>query len=702
MQHALAAPLVVSLLLTQAQPARETPRPEDLTELRRMRRTLARRKRRVIFNNDGDDVIYRKNDPTPEALLAERTSPLLGSQVDSIFYSNSLCFGDALYDSKVFRPFTCTEYIFKDNCLPALISRGLAPIRIMADFGREHGIEVFWDMRMNDTHDGMLGGYGPYLRPQLKLDNPALICGTKDRHPKCGTWTSVDYAQLEVRELAFRFFEEVCTRFDVDGIELDFFRHACFFKTVAQGGRATQAELDLMTDLMRRTRRMTEEVGLKRGRPILIAIRIPDSVGFCEGIGLDIDTWLAEGLVDILSGTCYFRLNPWEVLIKLGHDHGVPVYPCLSESRVRVKSRFQRNSIASYRARAMRAWAAGADGIYMFNYFNPRGPVWRELGDPDTLRTMDKLYFVTVRDGNPDGYLVDGSRFRSIPILTPSTPTPVFAGQAVDVPLVVGDDVTKAQQEGWRVTATCHVQTDAGEELRAELNGSTLAAPAPREGWLDYPVPAAVLKQGENRLAFSVQPGRSRDAEQAWTVVYEADGVPGPAWQPAGTPDRCVTEIRDGKLLTADRGTQGGDYAYFYYRGAIRQEDEVVVEVRVKPVSGWSALIVENGVHYEEIQFFTDRIQGRYCGLEYRMDAGAEFHTYRYVSQGTDFRVYVDGVLRIDGTGKLAKPAYVGRRGVGFGAANSPGVGEALWESVKVRSPTKSIQDVALTIDYER
>ena len=702
MQRALFSFLAVFSLLTQAQTAQQTPRPKNLTDLRQVRRELAHRRRRMIFNNDGDDVIYRQNEPTPEGLLAERTTPLLGTQVDSIFYSNSLCFGDALHDSKVFEPFTCTDYTFKDNCLPALMSRGLAPIQIMADFGHKHSIEVFWDMRMNDTHDAMRGGYGPYLRPKFKLDNPAMICGTRDSHPRCGSWTSVDYAQPKVRELAFRFFEEVCSRFDIDGIELDFFRHACFFKTVADGERATQAELSMMTELIRRTRRMTEDAGLKRGRPILIAVRIPDSVEFCRSIGLDVETWLSEGLVDMLSGTCYFRLNRWETLIELGHRHGVPVYPCLSESRVRVKSRFQRNSIASYRARAMRAWAAGADGIYIFNYFNPRGDVWRQLGDPMKLRTMDKLYFVTVRDGDPNRYLVNGAQYRTIPILTPSAPTPISADKTTTVPLIIGDDAAQAQREGWRVTATCHVQTDADMRLRAMLNGSTLAAPETQNGWLDYPVPVEVLKKGENRLEFQLDPARTNDTKTAWNVVYEGGEIPGSPWQRAGNADRCLTERRDGRLLIADRGTQGGDYAYFHYRGAITADDEIVAEVRVRPLSGWSSLVMENGVHYEEIQFFTDRIRARFCGLEYRLDAGTTFHTYRYVSQGTDFRVYVDGVLRIDGTAKLAQPVHARRRGVGFGAANSPSVGEALWESVKVRIPTKSLRDVVLAIDYER
>lgn len=150
----------------------------------------------------------------------------------------------------------------------------------------------------------------------------------------------MDYTHPEVRELCYRFLEEVCRRFDVDGVEMDFFRPPCFFKGVA-GGHASQVELDMMIGLLRRLRSMTRREGRRRGRPILIAIRVPDLVEYCRGIGLDLETWLQEGLVDILVGSGYFRLNRWDYSVAMGHKYSVSVYPC------------QR-----YRARALRAWAA--------------------------------------------------------------------------------------------------------------------------------------------------------------------------------------------------------------------------------------------------------------------------------------------------------------------------------------------------------
>ena len=677
------------------------PGPIDLPTLRRLRRDAAHRQRRIIFNNDGDDVIYQKKEPTAEGLLAHRTSPLAGSQVDSIFYSNSHSFGYCIHRSEVMEPFTCTEDMFQDNNLPGLMAAGLDPIQVMADFCHDNGMEIFWDMRMNDTHDAMIGGYGPYLRPRLKLEHPEYLVGSADKQPPHGTWSSVDFAAPEVRDIAYRFFEEVCRKFDVDGLEMDFLRHPCFFKTVAEGGQATQEELDMMTDLLRRIRKMTEREGMRRGRPFLIAIRIPDSVEYCRGLGLDVETWLAEGLVDILSGTCYFRLNPWEYLVDLGHRHDVVVYPTLSDSRVQGETRFRRSSIESYRARAMRAWAAGADGIYIFNYFNPRGPIWRELGDRESLRTKDKLYFVTARNGAPDRYLAGGRQHQHVPILTPTNPWLIPTDEPARVELTVGDDLQWAEQAGADPQVTCHVRTLGTGSLEVAFNGERLGDPTAVEDWSDFPVPPQSVEKGVNRISLRT-PQRQQDtgADSTWDLVYEGSSLPSLPWQKFGFTDDCLAEVRDGKLLIADRGTQSGDYAYFYYPCFIRPADETVVEARVKPISGWSSVLIENGVSGEEIVFYPDKVKARHCGLTYAMDATDAFHAYRIVITDDSFKVYVDGDLRLDGEGRLTNPAANGRSGVMFGASNSYNVGEALWESVKIRNKAVTLLDIALSIRY--
>jgi hypothetical protein len=163
----------------------------------------------------------------------------------------------------------------------------------------------------------------------------------------------------------------------------------------------------------------------------------------------------------------------------------------------------------------------------------------------------------------------------------------------------------------------------------------------------------------------------------------------------------CVAEIRDGKLLLADRGTAPGSYAYIQNLGAMCPDDEVVVEARLKLLSGWSSILIENGVAGEEIMFHPDRITLRHDGLSSPLQTADTFHTYRIVIHQQSLKVYADGQLCLDGTRRFKHPAPNGRSGVAFGVANSPSVGEALWESVRIRNPAVSLLDVALSIDYQ-
>jgi hypothetical protein len=673
----------------------------DLVALRTLRQEAAHRPRRMIFNNDADDMILAK-EATPEALLVQRTAALAGSQVDCIFYGGAVCFGYARYNSRVWEPFLSTADVFRDNSLPAFIAKGLDPIQIVTDFCHANGMEMFWDMRVNDTHDAGTDAAGNAMRSRFKGDHPDYLVGTPDKPPPYGTWSSVDYAVPQVRDLAYRFIEEACQTYDIEGVGLDFLRHACFFKSVAWGGKASPQELEMMTDLLRRIRQMTEREGLRRGRPILLAIRVPDSLEYCRGIGLDLETWLSEGLVDLLAGTCYYQLNPWEYLVELGHRYGVPVYPSLSDPRVEGETRFKRSSLESYRARAMQAWVAGADGLYLFNYFDPTARLWREGGELKTLRGKDKLYFLSPRNGAPNTYLADGRQYQRVPIITPKNPCALASDKPVEVELAIGDDLAEAEQAGLKPTVTCHLRTLGGTAPSAALNGQTLEAPTATADWLDFPVPPTLLKVGANRLRISMPPPTPTGGAERWDIVYDGTALPASPWQKDGfyTKEGLVTEVQKGALLIADRSTENGAYAYFFCPCAIRPTHETVIEVRLKTISGTSNLMIETGSADERIVFSPDRVSTYRSGLSYSMNTADDFHTYRVVLSGNSYAVYADGKLCLDGKGAMTYPAHNGRSGVFFGASSSTTTGEALWASLKIRTHVVSLLDVAVSIRY--
>jgi hypothetical protein len=230
----------------------------------------------------------------------------------------------------------------------------------------------------------------------------------------------VDYDVPAVRDKVFRIFEDVCTRYDIDGIEMDFFRHPVLFKPQMTGQPVTQAHCDMLTDLVRRIRSMTDMIAAKRGRPILIATRIPDSVGYCKALGIDLMTWLKEDLIDIITGGGYFKLEPWDNLVALGEKYNVPVYACFASRRLMDGSQPEaETAIKIWRGEALNAWKAGISGIYTFNRFDPSDPIFRELGDPKLLETLDRIdqtsYAADIWS-RPETWLKDGDRYVQEPI----------------------------------------------------------------------------------------------------------------------------------------------------------------------------------------------------------------------------------------------------------------------------------------------
>ena len=477
----------------------------SLADYRRARLQAANRPRRLLFNNDGNEPVYALAEPKPataEALLACRTAALADTQVDGIFYCTwSSGFGLFTHGTGVGQVFSTKEGLFAPNRTPELLAAGVDPLRVMADFVHRHGREIFWSFRMNDTHDGARTEYGPIMlrANALKTEHPDWMIGSADEKPKYGAWTAVDYTRPEIRDLAFRYVEEVCLGYEVDGVELDFFRHPVFFRRAALTGTACDdGERALMTDLLRRIRRMTEDVGMRRGRPILLAVRVPDSNDYARGCGLDVGAWLAEGLVDLLVASGYFQLRPWSDTVALGHGHGAKVYASLDESRVRDEpARRLRSTLESYRGRAAAAWAAGADGVYLFNAFDPKHPLWRELGSAEGLAGLDKDYFASIRGvGAAAGGALPHAAFVQVPTLNPASPIRIPAGGRAASWFQAGRD----SADPARVTVLIQ-RSPADRPIvpAVSLNGHALdAGVAEAEGWLGYAARQEWLRAGRN------------------------------------------------------------------------------------------------------------------------------------------------------------------------------------------------------------
>jgi hypothetical protein len=512
----LATVMVTTIFTTEA-------RSQDIKKLRR---EAAFKPRQIIFSNDGDDVFAENKDASIETFLAARTTGLLDSQVGTVAYSTTRSFAYFTHDTEVCEVFTLKEGRLSSNITPGLIEQGTDPLKVMIGFCREHDLEVFWGMRVNDTHDTR----NPLLRPRWKVEHPEYLMGTEDRPPRRGGWTRVDFGRKEVREMAFAVIEDVCRRYDVDGVELDFFRHPLFFRAQAYGGEATQEDCRLMTDLFRRVRTAADQAAQRRGKPILISMRMPDTVDYCRAIGIDLQVWLEEGLLDIMIPSGYFQLAPWRETVELCHANKVAVYPCLSNCTMGdLAARKRRMNIETYRARAMNVWASGADGIQIFNCFDPSHPLWRELGSPQTLQGLTKHYYGTYLGPRmTGGYLIGGQKYNRLPTLSPTVPVSLKPGQAHATTINVGEEVNADNVQGPvpRITLRLQVSPATGtDEITVSLNENPLGGGTMKDDWLEFDVAPKWLKQHENRVEIKL----SEKAEENSTVrdlmlIVEYDG----------------------------------------------------------------------------------------------------------------------------------------------------------------------------------
>ena len=516
------------------------------------------RKRRIIYNNDGDDIVetdnhlgvisglmQRTDGELIDDFLQARSKPLVETQVDSIWYATCVSGLTFTHQTRLGG--------FHNKGIPQqLIEQyGRDNLQIQLDFYREQQMEGFWSLRMNDTHDSWPGG-SAFLVDGLapfKREHPECLMGEPPdpENPEKVIWTAVDFSYPQVREHVFSLIQEVCQGYDVDGVELDFLRSPSYFVPTENGLAVEEEHLDAMTDLVRRVSAMAGEVSRQRGRPLLLAARTPFSVEDSRFVGLDIEQWLQEDLIDIwVPGGLQESImtQSFKPIVELGHRYDVPVYPCISwafwqqwaflddgagSNRTRelwtkaLRSEGTANfvalnswegAMAAWRGGAVNLWNADADGIYVFNGFHgaPVG-VYGEIGDLKSMANKDKIFGVDRFEG--------GSSFSDV------REVELPQGELVKAEFQVGEDI--ASDNACELLFRLHVWDFSGDDdISVKLNDQSLDGLKPAgpeqesDGqWLEcLLVDPTQVARGNNKVELTVE---KRDESMQTPLIL--DGV---------------------------------------------------------------------------------------------------------------------------------------------------------------------------------
>ena len=504
------------------------------------RQELRTRNRRIIWNNDGDDLqvpaqlgspgmdkdLYyegyehfpRRFETVDDYLKQRMKGKIDNTQVDSVFYCG--------YTSVPNWEFPLTN----------IGKIGPDPLQHTVKFAHDNRMEFFYSFRMNDIHLSAHRAY--WLWSDFRKANLHLLHGQVDRewfekkfvpwlkgeveeHPlvkaiepgwkffwpwepsppkptNFRSWAAFDFGFKEVRDYYLGLVREACRRYDLDGIEFDWGRTPPFFKI------EHRANAPVMTDFMRQVRRILDEAGQKRGKPILFATRVPDSQAWSLNCGLDVPAWLKGNLIDLLiagfgSHPFSFPIGEW---VHLGHTHKIPVYGCIENGLP------EQGKTEVIRATAQRYWSAGVDGIYLYNHFDEDRRDYNlsgytnivhfketlyDIGDPARLKNLDKVYGV-------DWYCSP-----DLPVRFSTESGPSKASVSFDI----ADDPTPAKSVILQVQWAADVDVS---RISLRLNGEAVPPgqsfvmdrETDNQGWYAHPVSS--LRQGKNVLEMTAQP----------------------------------------------------------------------------------------------------------------------------------------------------------------------------------------------------
>ena len=391
------------------------------------------RLKRFLMTNDG---MYAYTIDEPDvSYLHKQVDVLVGTQVDTLCWNVGHT-GAYWYDTKVGTPWGAgldklprARYYRLRSFLEEMLRQGIDPLRVLLERGQEKGIKVYPSVRIYDCQHG--GQLDPLSRehPEWRIGEYPKYGPTAAYDPPPKTYLAqMDHARPEVRQRLIDVATELIERYPIEGIELDFERRPHFFKP-----DEAVANRHLLTDMLAQIRAVARQAAESRGQTVEVICRVWPDISDCENLGMDVRTWVAQGLVDTLVPTnhFFFALDYLiEDYVELVKDSPVSVLmaycPVLDQfprgdrpecwkitpaagrpiNMINLDTPYLISKEMWYGAAQM-AFAKGVDGLATFNLkwalaTQPENiSILSEIGSPAMVATHDKLYpFITAESRN--------------------------------------------------------------------------------------------------------------------------------------------------------------------------------------------------------------------------------------------------------------------------------------------------------------
>jgi len=368
----------------------------------------------TIFNNDINNILYASSGPDITVEEYRHAVECLLDAQPGALAQNVGCPDPVIYRSEIAT--TWDKYVGGDQAaaMAALLAAGTDPLTITVEACHERGVLIVASYRMNaeDFYKRQLELYD-FGRAYKDWAIPGANC--------------LDPAIPEVYEHRMAIFREVAENYDIDGIEFDFRRWNHMISD-------PHNNYPILTQMVRDTRTMLDEVAKKKGRnklllgarvgPILAGPFIPEEFPgagpayinpSCQDFGLDVKTWINEGVVDYVCPTLFWPRWPGlprtAEFAEIAQGTKVGIYPTIFPLPAWLEGEDSQPIAADDQERrrqyrtelgqlALQCYADGADGISTFNWVqhhqtgmvrNPMRSAWGDGAKQEQMAILPKL-----------------------------------------------------------------------------------------------------------------------------------------------------------------------------------------------------------------------------------------------------------------------------------------------------------------------
>lgn len=432
-------------------------------------------------------------------------------------------------------------------------------VQVFVDHCRSRGITPFISLRLNDYHgtehadlilDRLKGGEGSgddrpgvqgcwlgrfYLEhPEYRIGrDPAAYTSSPDKlvfnrdhgvRYQMRINRVLNWAIPEVRDHKLALINEICEQYDIDGFELDFMRHARYFRL---DETTEQQRVEIMTQFVADVRAVLDRTARPGGHRWL-CVRVPLRTREHGELGIDLVKWVAAG-VDMVNLSGHFVTEQQSDLAKVcqlvptasvylettfvSHRYPKPSGPRTSRNEV-----YRKMTAEQFYTAAHLAYSRGGAGLSAFNFV-----YYRSLGETQTEPPFEVLDRVRDPDWiaqQPQHYFTRKHGAPAWPSLLRSKGRELKPDRSIELTLDMAPPTG-----GWKTGGRLRFQAleaFADQQLAVSFNGTDLvstsdvsepyttpwpdglAVPESLRAWI---VPADVLKDGNNSIVIRMAQG---------------------------------------------------------------------------------------------------------------------------------------------------------------------------------------------------